>query len=626
MKKLLFFSVSVLMSAAIMSCYAVQGELLSIFSEDFSGFTAGLEGEPDLSEVSTLSETVPAELTHGLQWRGRGLHQAGGACAVMSYDDRTYGESQGWIQTPYVDVRLDEGNFILRFRVRSFDAEEDSIIMYLYDKYSSNYYASVKRTITKDWQVIEVPFQHNSFGNRLACVQIGAYNHAWMIDDVEFIQDVYAINAPHAIAPKDVSYEQFTARWDSVWSASSYLVSAFYYADENKEQRVYVCEAETADSEYVVTGTEKGKTYYFTVKAKNAQYVSEESNEVQVYVPIREMAVPTLSEPSDIGENGYTAHWLPVERAMGYAVRHFLKHTASVDEEYTLVHEDLETITNGDFEYPGYFYDYNLDKYSKIPGWQVNMGCTVAGMIGIDNYFRRFEEGKITSPEFDLSRDEGRYQVMLNVYAVNAGDTVYVDSYGKGEKQHREYLMENVGADSFVVDFTNGSDSTYFTITFSGIDKMFIDDIYVKQLLKAGESIVSALESFELEGEDNTSYVFTGLDAADGDVYMYSVAAWSWSLDEEGVWGPTVYSEYSEPKSVRLSSGKDVANRPACRVYAYAGALYMELDSDARVSVYTADGKLLVCEDMSCGTQQLRLPSHAVYIVRVDSQSYKVVL
>ena len=73
---------------------------------------------------------------------------------------------------------------------------------------------------------------------------------------------------------------------------------------------------------------------------------------------------------------------------MGYAVRHFLKHTARSDEEYTLVHEDLETITEGTFEWPGYFYDYDLNKYSKVPGWGVNMGCTVKGMIGIDNYYR----------------------------------------------------------------------------------------------------------------------------------------------------------------------------------------------------------------------------------------------
>lgn len=59
--------------------------------------------------------------------------------------------------------------------------------------------------------------------------------------------------------------------------------------------------------------------------------------------------------------------------------------------------------------------------------------------------------------------------------------------------------MKTVGEHSFSVDFTNGSAQTHFTVTFSGTDKMFIDDIFVKQILRAGESYTSALASFEVE-------------------------------------------------------------------------------------------------------------------------------
>lgn len=454
MKKITSICLTIFLGVNIVSAYAARGEQLAILSEDFSAFTEGTESTPAESELSTGNAMIPMEFTHGIQWKGRGIHQAGGVCAVLSYDDYTYGETQGWIQTPYTDVRLDDGNFILRFRARSIAQTKDSLILYLQDQYSSNYYTSEKRTITDQWQTIEVPFRHNfGMGSRLAYVQIGAYNDSWLIDDIEIIQDVYDICSPHAISPKDVTFEHFTARWDAVWSATSYLTSAYYYADEEKTQRVYIAEnIETTECECQVTGMEKGKTYFFTVKAKNEKYTSVESNEVQVYIPIRTMPVPELADPTDISDTGYTARWYPVERAMGYAVRHFLKHTARSDEEYTLVHEDLETITEGTFEWPGYFYDYDLNKYSKVPGWGVNMGCTVKGMIGIDNYYRDFEEGKITSPEFDLSRNDGKYTVQLNVYAIHAGDTVYVDSYCEGEKEHREYLMKTVGEHSFSVE------------------------------------------------------------------------------------------------------------------------------------------------------------------------------
>ena len=287
---------------------------------------------------------------------------------------------------------------------------------------------------------------------------------------------------------------------------------------------------------------------------------------------------------------------------MGYAVRHFLKHT-------------------------GYFYDYDLNKYSKVPGWGVNMGCTVKGMIGIDNYYRDFEEGKITSPEFDLSRNDGKYTVQLNVYAIHAGDTVYVDSYCEGEKEHREYLMKTVGEHSFSVDFTNGSAQTHFTVTFSGTDKMFIDDIFVKQILRAGESYTSALASFEVEGIDNTSYTFTDLTGSESDEYLYSVASWSYSLDEEGIWGPNVYSEYSEPQIVRLSSSiENVDGIDSDKVYAHNGILYVGVARDALVRIYTIEGKLILSRQITIGKHELDLPIHGFYLVYINDHCYKVSL
>ena len=119
MKKITSICLTIFLGVNIVSAYAARGEQLAILSEDFSAFTEGTESTPAESELSTGNAMIPMEFTHGIQWKGRGIHQAGGVCAVLSYDDYTYGETQGWIQTPYTDVRLDDGNFILRFRARS---------------------------------------------------------------------------------------------------------------------------------------------------------------------------------------------------------------------------------------------------------------------------------------------------------------------------------------------------------------------------------------------------------------------------------------------------------------------------------------------------------------------------
>ena len=156
---------------------------------------------------------------------------------------------------------------------------------------------------------------------------------------------------------------------------------------------------------------------------------------------------------------------------------------------------------------------------------------------------------------------------------------------------------------------------------------MFCDDIFVKQILRAGESYTSALASFEVEGIDNTSYTFTDLTGSESDEYLYSVASWSYSLDEEGIWGPNVYSEYSEPQIVRLSSSiENVDGIDSDKVYAHNGILYVGVARDALVRIYTIEGKLILSRQITIGKHELDLPIHGFYLVYINDHCYKVSL
>lgn len=87
MKKITSICLTIFLGVNIVSAYAARGEQLAILSEDFSAFTEGTESTPAESELSTGNAMIPMEFTHGIQWKGRGIHQAGGVCAVLSYDD-----------------------------------------------------------------------------------------------------------------------------------------------------------------------------------------------------------------------------------------------------------------------------------------------------------------------------------------------------------------------------------------------------------------------------------------------------------------------------------------------------------------------------------------------------------
>lgn len=605
----------------------VKGELMTLVSEDFSLMTSGSENEPEAEEVSLMNGTIPVEYTHGIQWYGRGVHQAGGAIALrpcMFEDDYGYTyEGSGYIMTPLTDVRLDDGNFVLRFKAKAVAGSTAVVHGFLYDKWSSNYYTRQTVTITDEWAEYEMTFQHNMFGNHVACVQLSSESDEWFFDDCSIEQDVYGISAPIAHAPRDVDFTHFTAQWDKVFTATSYLVSVYSLDGDN---RVYLLEnKETTDNFLTVEGTVKGGKYYYCVKAKNDKYTSVESEPIEVFVPITSMEIPDVLPATDVSATGFTANWSPVYRAQGYLVRLFLKHTAQGDEDYELLHEDFEKIEDGTLDWPLMFYDTDLNDYAKMPGWLINQGCTVKGMIGLDNYWKDYGDfGILTSPDMDLSLGNGHYSVKLNVYG-KKGDEVYVDSYNGEEYVRQSFVLEDDGMQSGVVSFENGSKSTHFVITFSGSGQLLIDDIYVSQQLKAGDVCTTSVGSVELEGGDLTSYRFDGLQLTADNVYQYAVAAWSWSLDEEGIWGPTVYSEYSELVDVQMNSSIE-ALTTGNKVYTSGMSLVFEVSQPEQVAVYSLGGQLVYSAKLNSGIQMHELAAKGVYIVKLGKEVFKVVL
>lgn len=605
----------------------VKGELMTLVSEDFSLMAAGSEAEPEAEEISSMDGKIPMEYTNGIQWYGRGVHQAGGSIALrpcMFEDDygETY-EGSGYIMTPLTDVRLDDGNFVVRFKAKAVSGATAVVHGFLYDKWSSNYYMRQTVTITDEWAEYEMNFQHSAFGNHVACVQFASESEEWFFDDCSIEQDVYEISAPIVHAPRDVDFTHFTAQWDKVFTATSYLVSVYSMEGEN---RVYLFEdKETTDNFLTVEGTVKGGKYFYCVKAKNEKYVSVESDPIEVFVPITSMETPEVLPATDVTATGFTANWNLVYRAQGYCVRLFLKHTAQGDEDFEMLHEDFEKIEDGTLDWPQMFYDTDLNDYAKMPGWLINQGCTVKGMIGLDNFWKDYGDfGMLTSPDMDLSLGDGRYSVKLNVYG-KKGDEVYVDSYKGEESVRQSFVLEADGAQSGVVSFENGSDATHFVITFSGDGQLLIDDIFVTQQLKAGDVCTTSVASLELEGEDLTSYRFDDLQLTEGNVYQYAVAAWSWSLDEEGIWGPTVYSEYSELVDVQMNSSIDALST-GNKVYASGMSLVFDVRQPVPVAVYSLGGQLVYSAELNSGVQTLELTTRGLYIVKLGAEVFKVIL
>lgn len=608
-----------------------QGQLVPTFAEHFDALVNGTENTPAPEELSAGGKIDPT-LTGGQQWSGRGLHEAAGALAILKFEQSDWfgtEEVQGYLRTPYADVRMDGGNFTARFRARRLSADDalSKIHIELYDAYTSNSIQTQIVEITSTWATYEVDLTHPAYGNHLAFLEMASEGDEWLLDDFEIIQDYYALPAPIIHFPRNVTYEHFTARWNPVPLAQSYLVSV-YTRDDDDNRTYLIKDAPATDTTLDIDGTVKGTDYYYRVRSVNDLYTSPESDERKVHVPLNDLERPATLPAEAITTDGFTARWEPTFRAMGYIINLSKEYIATTDVLVPLVHEDFEKITSGDLSWPAPFYD-NLDDITTIPGWQYNyFGVRVAaGMFGLDNTYKAYgEEIHLTSPAIDLSADGGNFTVRLNVY----GDKDDIVSITSGEKTLTHTLAEQ-GAQTLTLAFDNGTNASTIRIEFDGEGSsklLLIDDIYIEQAIHAGGTVRENIGSYKTDTPD-TSYTFTGLDATEGDTYIYTITAWSHSLDEDGVWGPDVVSEASEPRTVLISSSDGISDAIATSapVITTDGTyIHVTVAEHATVEIYTISGILLARRAIAPGATTISAPATGLLIVRVGPSVRRLLL
>lgn len=635
MKKFLF-SIGLVMAAGTIAYGAKtdpRGELTATFSENFNAFTNGNETTPAEDEISA-SGKIDASLTGGKEWAGRGLHEAGGALAVMHFEqyDWFYGTMsvQGYVRTPYIDVRMDEGNFTLRFRARTLTAESTKLNVEVYDPYTTNSMDQGTVDITSEWATYEVDLHHPGYGNHLAFMEIASNEEDWLLDDMEIVQDYYALPAPIVHFARNVSYEQFTGRWNAVPLADNYLVSVFSL-DKSGNRAYLLKDEKTADCTMTVDGTQKGTDYYYYVRSANAKYTSDESEVRKIHVALNELETPVTLAAENVSTDGFTARWELTFRAMGYVIGLKKQYVATEDVLVNVVDEDFEKFEDGDTDWTYPFYG-NIDDYTNIPGWGYNYFNfrIAASMAVIDNSYKKYgEECYLSTPALDLSGDGGRFVVTLNVY----GDKDNVVSVTCDDKT-LTHTLDVQGTQEFSLEFDNGSALSVVRIEFDGepagfYNYLFIDEVKIQQYAHAGDAITENIGSYKTETPD-TSYDFTGLNAKEGDTFVYTVMAWSYSLDEDGVWGPDVYSEVSEPRSVVISNSTtgidDVAADSETIVSAAHGELTIVVAEAATAEVYSVSGHLAGRYELAAGINTFVPACKGVAIVKVGDKVFRVIL
>lgn len=208
-----------------------ESEEMVVLTEDFSKFTAGSEATPDATDIADIATgNIASEYTLTPNWSGAGIFQAGGTAYIGMYTDADT-EDTGFLNTPDFDLSGNGGTFTVFFRARSTSAEGDEVYVIWVNSENDYDYDGVQIPITSEWTDYSYTFSGVGLENMF--IQLFPMQYTAYLDDIRITQADNGISAPKVLAPTDVTPTSFTARWEPVAKAESYLLNVYSYEEKS---------------------------------------------------------------------------------------------------------------------------------------------------------------------------------------------------------------------------------------------------------------------------------------------------------------------------------------------------------------------------------------------------------
>ena len=551
MKKHFLKSLLMLLFMPLTSAFAAEGDTVVVLNQNFDVFTEGSETNPATTDISSYSSNKLRTVLPN--WSGSKVYEAGGSLKIGD---------NGYLQTANTDMSANGGYLKISFRAKALDATGGSVQLLLNSSYT------VTTTVyLEDGEWTDVVVMAGG-GKTSGYLRIKPYLIASgiLIDNLKIEASQSFIGAPEATQPTQANGTSFTATWKVVSGADSYLLDVY---NKNGDTKEYVLQNESVakpSSTYAttqskqVTGLDASKKYYFTVRAKRGEHVSDYSNEIMVVKVISSVNTPVANEATEVTENGFTANWNAVDEAEGYIVKVYKNEVLTEDATITVLHDDFSGFTSGSLISPEYPSSSTLNQHTSVPGWTASMSASAAGYFGISPYGTT--PGYICTPAIDLSKGEGKFKVTMKAAAYYYGtmkdDSVKVYIYNSGSEPVDSATIQLSGNfTDYVFESTKGAAETYIYIQYqtSNNVKFFMDEFTVTQDMKAGEVLNTLVET---EDAGNvTSYHFE-LPFSEGVSYSYTVQAYAPTVTGSsytGYYVTDLYSEESNKIDVNATTG-----------------------------------------------------------------------
>jgi YD repeat-containing protein len=167
------------------------------------------------------------------------------------------------------------------------------------------------------------------------------------------------IHPPVAKEATDVCSEGFTANWESKFDCKKFLLYVSEEADFDSYLPGYEGKEVEGNSHHV-DGLEPEHTYYYKVRAKLHDKLSDYSNVIEVKTSDYCLSAPVALECKDLEYDRFTARWEAVDGAEKYVLE------VAYDKDFKNYVEGYERRVTTDLHKPVYILDENTTYYYRV--------------------------------------------------------------------------------------------------------------------------------------------------------------------------------------------------------------------------------------------------------------------
>ena len=385
--------------------------------EDFSKMTAGTEDAPDAVDVTNDIDnytTLPG-------WGAFLTYQAGGK-AYLGFDE--VGEDgPGYLMTPDLDLRGNDGVFKVTFRVKNINPNaQDQVLQYFImndDPENKGILSGSSLPMTTDWTDLEL---YVDGGVQYTSVMFLGWQGKILVDNVKLEKLVYPLAKPTNIKLSATGGGEVTATWDAVEGASEYYVELLDNDFEGKsasyQEQVVATATVSETSAKLACNINASHKYIVRVTAVNG---TDKSFPGRGYgeLSVSKVDAPVALEATDVTTSGFTANWETSQYAANYKLSFVRTHTATADgEELTYIDDDFSLIPytmdspDGMVQTQDFVTPVSLDDMFKTPGWSTLLGLGFTGGFGITNMYENYGlPGALFGPVADFSIGEGKAKI-----------------------------------------------------------------------------------------------------------------------------------------------------------------------------------------------------------------------